>query len=153
MRAKQFTELQDKIHFKIVDYGSKDYKKAVALREEILRRPLGLFFTKEELELEKEQIHVVGFLEHEMCTTAVLVPNGDEMKMQRVASKVQFQGKGIGSALVGFCEEYSKKHGFKSIYCHARGTAVRFYLKNQFELEGEPFDEDGIPHQKMRKAI
>lgn len=75
------------------------------------------------------------------------------MKMQRVASKAQFQGKGIGSALMRFCEEYAKKHGFKSIYCHARGTAVRFYLKNQYELEGEPFDEDGIPHRKMRKII
>lgn len=151
--VKQFSESQDKIHFKTVDYGSEEYKKAVALREEILRKPLGLFFTKEELELEKEHVHLAGFLGQEMCTTAVLVPDGDEMKMQRVASKSQFQGKGIGSALMRFCEDYAKKHGFKSIYCHARGTAVQFYLQNQYQLEGEPFAEDGIPHQKMRKML
>ncbi|MGA8165259.1 MAG: GNAT family N-acetyltransferase [Waddliaceae bacterium] len=75
------------------------------------------------------------------------------MKMQRVAAKAQFQGKAIGSALMRFCEEYAKRHGFKSIYCHACGTAIQFYLKNQYELEGEPFDEDGIPHRKMRKTI
>lgn len=125
----------------------------MALREEILRKPLGLFFSKEELEQEIEHIHIAGFLGQEMCATAVLVPDGAEMKMQRVASKAQFQGKGIGSALMCFCEEYAKQHGYKSIYCHARGTAVRFYLKNLYELEGEPFDEDGISHRKMRKMI
>lgn len=150
---QQFTESKDKIHFKIVEYGSEEYKKAVALREEILRKPLGLNFTKEELELEKEHVHIAGFLGHELCTTAVLVPDGNALKMQRVASKAQFQGKGIGSALMHFCEEYAKQHGFKSIYCHARSTAVQFYLKNQYLLESEPFDEDGIPHRKMRKTI
>lgn len=150
---KQFTESQDKIHFKIIDYGSDDYKKAVALKEEILRKPLGLFFTKEELEMEKEHVHIAGFLGQEMCATAVLVPDGEKMKMQRVALKAPFQGKGIGSSLMRFCEEYAVKHGFKSIYCHARGTAVQFYQKNQYALEGEPFDEDGIPHRKMRKKL
>lgn len=150
---KQFDESKDKIHFKIVEYGSEEYKKALALREEILRKPLGLIFTKEELELEKEYVHIAGFLGQEMCTTAVLVQDGNALKMQKVASKAQFQGKGVGSALMRFCEEYAKKHAFKSIYCHARGTAVQFYLKNQYVLEGEQFDEDGIPHRKMRKTI
>ena len=103
--------------------------------------------------MEKEHVHIVGFLGQEMCATAVLVPDGEEMKMQRVALKSSFQGKGIGSSLMRFCEEYAFKHGFKSIYCHARGTAVNFYQKNQYALEGEPFDEDGIPHRKMRKTI
>lgn len=150
---KQFSELQDKIHFKIIDYGSDDYKKAVGLREEILRKPLGLFFTKEELEMEKEHVHIAGFLGQEMCATAVLVPDGDEMKMQRVALKASFQGKGIGSALMRFCEEYASKHGFKSVYCHARETAIHFYSKNRYVLEGEPFEEDGILHHKMRKRL
>lgn len=150
---KQFTDSQDKIHFKIIDYGSGDYKKAVALREEILRKPLGLFFTKEELEMEKDHVHIAGFLGQEMIATAVLVPDGNEMKMQRVALKASFQGKGIGSALIHFCEEHASKHGFRSIYCHARGTAIQFYQKNQYTIEEEPFDEDGIPHHKMRKRF
>lgn len=150
---KQFNESQDKIHFKLLDYGGDEYKKAVALREEILRKPLGLFFTKEELEMEKEHVHIAGFLGQEMCATAVLVPDGEEMKMQRVALKSSFQGKGIGSSLMRFCEEYAVKHGFKSVYCHARETAIPFYSKNQYALEGKPFDEEGILHHKMRKKL
>ncbi|HEY2811291.1 MAG TPA: GNAT family N-acetyltransferase [Rhabdochlamydiaceae bacterium] len=150
---KQFTDAKDKLYFKIVDYESDDYKKSVALREEILRKPLGSFFTQEELALEKEHIHVAGFLGQELCATAVLVLEGKQLKMQRVAIKAHLQGKGIGSALMCFCEDYAKKHGYASIYCHARETAIPFYLKHQYILEDESFDEDGIPHHKMRKSL
>jgi len=116
-------------------------------------KPLGLVFTKDELESEKKHIHIAGFLGQELCATAVLVPDGNELKMQRVATKVSLQGKGIGSALTCFCEDYAEKNGYQSIYCHARGTAIAFYLKNRYVLENDPFDEDGISHHKMRKAI
>ena len=35
---------------KIIDYNSPEYKDMLALRMEILRKPLGLSFTKEDLE-------------------------------------------------------------------------------------------------------
>ena len=35
---------------KIIDHGSREYQQMVHLRNEILRRPLGLQFTPEELE-------------------------------------------------------------------------------------------------------
>ena len=118
--------------FQIIDYGSDAYQKSVALREEILRAPLGLSFLPEELELEKEHVHIAGFLRDDLCATAVLVPEGNAMKMQRVAIKEGFQNQGIGSALMAFCEEYARKLGYRSIYCHARKTAIAFYLKNNY---------------------
>ena len=145
--------MKAKIIFKVIPYGSNDYKTAVALRESILRKPLGLSFSAEELEQEKEHIHIAGFLSEKICATAVLVPEGDSFKMQRVATDETLQGLGIGSAMMAFCEEYARTHEFKAIYCHARGTAIPFYLKNGYCLEGEPFDEDGIPHHKMRKVL
>ena len=41
---------------KIIDHGSKEYLQMVQLRNDILRKPLGLKFTPEELEKEKEEI-------------------------------------------------------------------------------------------------
>ena len=147
------SETKDKIIFRVIDFGSDAYRQSVSLREEILRKPLGLTFTMEELELEKEHIHIAGFLGQELCATAVLVSDGDSTKMQRVAIKSSFQNKGIGSLMMAFCEEYAREHGYKSVYCHARGTAIPFYLKNQYALEGDSFDEDGILHHKMRKGL
>lgn len=139
--------------FKIIPFASAEYDEAVSLRQEILRKPLGLTFTQEELEKEKYHIHIAGFLEKELCVTAVLVPEGNTCKMQRVATKASLQNRGFGSALLAFCEAFAKEQGYASIYCHARSTAVPFYLKNHYVLEGEPFDEDGIPHHKMRKTL
>jgi predicted GNAT family N-acyltransferase len=42
---------------------------------------------------------------------------------------------------------------FRTIYCHARDSAVSFYLKNRYMAEGDYFDEDTIPHLKMRKKL
>jgi RimJ/RimL family protein N-acetyltransferase/predicted GNAT family N-acyltransferase len=139
--------------FKIIGYGSREYHQAVSLREEILRKPLNLCFTLEELESEKEHIHIAALLHRELCGTSVLVPEGPACKMQRVAVRADLQNQGIGCKLVEFCEQYAREHGFSSIYCHARGTAIPFYLKNHYVLEGEPFMEDGIPHHQMRKKL
>ena len=40
---------------KIIDHGTVEYEQMVKLRDEILRQPLGLSFTKEELEKAREK--------------------------------------------------------------------------------------------------
>lgn len=142
-----------KISFKILQHGTREYKDAVALRESILRKPLGLIFTADELELEKDHVQIAGFIGNELCATAVLVPEGRIYKMQRVVVKENLQNSGIGSAMMEFCEKYALDHGFKEIYCHARDSAIPFYLKNNYIAEGDLFAEDTIPHLIMRKFI
>jgi len=73
--------------------------------------------------------------------------------MQRVVVREDFQNKGVASAMMKFCENYARTHGFKEIYCHARDKAVPFYLKNKYTPEGDYFDEVAIPHLKMRKIL
>ena len=143
----------DNIRFKIIKYGTPEYKSAVSLRERILRRPFGLKFSEEELLAEKDHIHIIGLNGSEIIATAVLVPEGMYCKMQRVVVKEDLVGTGIGTMMMKFCEEYAKEHGYKSIYCHARDSAVNFYLKNGYQAEGDYFDEDTIPHLKMRKIL
>jgi hypothetical protein len=46
---------------KQIDHGSKEYTQMVNLRDEVLRKPLGLHFTKEDLEKEKEDILIAAF--------------------------------------------------------------------------------------------
>jgi predicted GNAT family N-acyltransferase len=139
--------------FKVIDHGGPEYLEAVRLREDILRKPLGLIFTSEELLNEIDHIHISGFLDGKIISTAVLVPEGSECKLQRVVVKQELQASGIGSKMMAFCEAYAKTQGFNSIYCHARYTAVLFYIENNYMPEGDYFDEDTILHRKMRKAL
>jgi hypothetical protein len=69
---------------KFVAHGSNDREKSVKLREDILRKPFGSFFTPEELEEEKFYIQVIGVVQKEVIATAVLVPEEKNLKMQRV---------------------------------------------------------------------
>ena len=123
------------VTFKIISHGGHEYNKAVCLRKDILRKPLRLSFTSEELNGEKAHVHIAGFLEDSVCATAVLVAEGNVLKMQRVAVREDLQGQGIASAMMKFCDEYALENGFNEIYCHARATAVPFYLKNQYVSE------------------
>lgn len=137
------------VSFSIIEHGSADYLAAVKLREAILRAPLGLNFTQDELAAEKDHLHIVGVRGERVCACAVLVPQGKAMKMQRVAVAEDLQGQGIGGAIMRYCERVAAGHGAEKVYVHARDTAVPFYEKNGYVAEGEMFDEDGIPHLKM----
>src|SRR5262249_59875461 len=43
--------------FKEIAFGSDDYRLECALREEVLRKPLGLSLRSDELSREKDQLH------------------------------------------------------------------------------------------------
>lgn len=139
--------------FNQIEYGTNAWRKAVKLREDVLRKPLGSFFSSEELEQERAHIHIGGYMDGEIVATAVLVPEGEFMKMQRVAVLETLRNAAIGSKMMDFCEGIVLANSASIVYCHARDSAVNFYLKNGYEADGDYFDEDGIPHLKMSKTL
>ena len=141
------------VNFKTIAYGSSDWRKAVELREQVLRKPLGQVFSEQELADESTHIQIAGYVESELVACAVLVPEKTTLKMQRVAVSESIRNLNIGSRMMVFCETYATENGFDNIYCHARDTAVNFYLRNGYMGEGDYFDEDGIPHLKMAKRL
>jgi len=58
---------------KIIDHGSKEYNQMVKLRDDILRKPLGLGFTPEELDEEKDHMLIGAFEDEEMLGCCMLV--------------------------------------------------------------------------------
>ncbi|MDX5319679.1 MAG: GNAT family N-acetyltransferase, partial [Bacteroidota bacterium] len=120
-----------------IAYKSEDWKNAVRLREKVLREPLGSFFSEEELEAEKDHIQIAGFVDDELIATAVLVPEGAQMKMQRVALREDLRNQAIGSRMMDFCENIAKQKEIKTLYCRARDTAVNFYLQNAYSPVGD----------------
>jgi len=139
--------------FQEITHRSAEWTSAVRLREIILREPLGSSFTDQELDEEKYHFQIAGFLDDALIATAVLVPEGDEMKMQRVVVTENLRSLNIGSEMMAFCEKFASDKNFKVMYCHARDSAVNFYIKNGYTGMGDYFDEDGIPHLKMRKQL
>lgn len=139
---------------KIIDHGSKEYAQMVQLRTEILRKPLGMTFTAEELEKEKENIHIAAFEDDKMLGCCMLIrQEGKEIRLRQMAVLNNLQGKGIGKAILIFAENIARDLGFKEITMHARKTAVLFFEKLGYRIIGDEFLELGIPHVEMEKRL
>jgi ribosomal protein S18 acetylase RimI-like enzyme len=137
-----------------VSFGSAAYDECVRLRNEILRAPLGLTFTTEDVEQDRKDFHLECRADGRLVGCLVLTPKtGGEIKMRQVAVASKLQGAGIGRRLVQFSEEFAIARGFTLMTMHARVTAVRFYEKLGYEVASEEFVEVTIPHRVMRKQL
>jgi len=138
----------------IIDHGSKQYKQMVELRNNILRKPLGLIFTAEELEKEKNDILIGCFDDDKLegcCMLTEIAPKLVRLRQMAVISGLQ--GKGMGRALMQFAENVASDLGYKKITMHARETAVGFYEKLGYKITGDRFLEVTIPHFTMEKDL
>jgi ribosomal protein S18 acetylase RimI-like enzyme len=70
-----------------------------------------------------------------------------------MAVQNNLQGKGVGATLLRFAENVARDRGYTFMTMHARDSAVSFYEKNGYQVEGESFFEVTIPHYKMAKKI
>jgi len=139
---------------RLIEYGSNAYDDVIRLRYDILRKPLNLHFTAEQLAEEKSYYHLGYYASEILIACLMLVPEANgRMKMKQVAVDTDWQGKGIGAKLVKAAEAFSAEQGFTVMYCHARDTAVPFYEKLDYNRVGEMFEEVTIPHWEMEKAI
>lgn len=142
------------LEFRQVPHRSRDWEAAVELRRAVLRLPLGLDFTPEELDAEAEDLHLVGKDGEQVVACLVLQPlDAQTIKMRQVAVSPERQGEGIGAQLVEFSETVAQINGFNEIKLNARANVVPFYLKLGYEVYGEPFEEVTIPHRAMRKLF
>ena len=126
----------------------------VELRNSVLRKPLGLTFSKTELDREKDNIHIGVFKDGELLGCCMLIPDGSEkMRLRQMAVLNELQGKGIGKELIGFAESYSRRNNYKILSMHARKTAAGFYQKLGYKIIGDEFIELSIPHYIMEKVL
>ena len=139
---------------KILDYGSVEYQQMVKLRDDLLRRPLGLSFSTQELEGEKENMLIGAFEDEEMLGCCMLVEeNPDIVRLRQMAVLNDLQGKGIGRALMSFAENIARDRGYKTISMHARKNTVLFFEKMGYKVAGDEFVELTIPHFIMQKLL
>ena len=143
------------IHFLETQYDSVDYRTSCNLRNELLRKPLGMSLFDQDLEEERDFIHLIGKNEEQELIAYLQFKKIEEdtLKMQQVVVAELAQGKGIGRKLILFSEQFAIMSGFSSITLHARENVIGFYERLDYVREGERFLEVTIPHFKARKKL
>ena len=139
---------------KQIDHGSKEYQQMIDLRMEILRKPLGLNFTEDELAKEEEDILIGAFDEDKILACCLLTKvDNATVKLRQMAVQNNLQGKGIGASILSFAETVARDKGYKKLMMHARNTAIGFYEKFDFKVKGNEFVEVNVPHHIMEKRL
>ena len=145
------------LEFVRIEHDSDRYRDLVALRRRVLRTPLGLDFTTEQLGEERADIHIGAYLKGELVACVALAardkPRGSPLKLRQMTVDPGHQGLGVGRRLIAFAEKLSAEMGYREIVLHARESALRFYESVGYVAEGEPFTEVTIPHRKMVKRL
>ena len=139
---------------KQIDHGTKEYQQMVELRNEILRKPLGLAFHGVELDREIEDILIGAFEEEKMLGCCLLTKiDKHSARLRQMAVQNNLQGKGIGATMMNFAENVARDAGYKKMIMHARKTAIGFYEKLGYKVTGKEFEEITITHIVMEKKL
>jgi len=139
---------------KIIYHDSKEYQQMIGLRDEILRKPLGLYFDPEELNREKDDLLIGAFDDDKLIGCCLLTrSDATTCRLRQMAVSSNLQKKGIGASLMSFAENVARDRGYRTITMHARKTAVGFYQKFGYKISGDEFYEVTVPHYIMEKNL
>lgn len=74
-------------------------------------------------------------------------------RIGRMAVRHDLRGSGIGAALLAALAEVARQRGERELLLHAQCSAEGFYRRLGFTVRGAPFDEAGIAHVEMVRAV
>lgn len=138
----------------LVPHGSTLYDEVVRLRYRVLRKPLGMVYTPEQLAAEAPYMHLALLRGGEVVACLYCYPqDGNALRVKQVAVKPELQGQGLGRTIMEAAERLAASIGASQVVLNARQAAFDFYSRIGYEPFGEPFEEVGISHWSMAKRV
>lgn len=142
------------LEFRVIEYATEEYKKTLQLRDEVMRKPLGLRLSEEDTRYDNQRIHIGGYIGNELiCGCSLRIIHRKMAHIYSVYVKQKYQNQGIGQQLMAFVEEYVRQSGVARFYVEGRKAAKNFYLKCGFRPCGSEYTDMNIIHQDMKKDI
>lgn len=141
----------------LIEYNTQEYQQMVTLRDRVLRKPLGLTFSKDDLEKDKNDYLLIASTENTpsvIIGCCILTPvSKNRVQLRQMAVDENYRGRKIGEQLLTYAEQLSSEKKFTEIYLHAREIAIGFYEKEGYSIIGDTFTEVGISHCEMLKIL
>jgi predicted GNAT family N-acyltransferase len=128
--------------------GSRVYDDAVLLRTMVFVEEQQIDARLEIDENEEVASYVVVYSDGKPASTGRYRQTEKGIKLERFATLPAYRGGGLGRIVLNEIMTQAGVFG-KKIYLHSQETAVGFYQKNGFVVEGDEFYEAGIKHYRM----
>jgi predicted GNAT family N-acyltransferase len=109
----------------------------------------GIPYAIERDEFEASAVHVLGEIGGEPVAAGRLRCLPEYAKLERIAVREAYRGRGIGSALTDFLVCLARERGYSSYRMNAQAHLEAFYSRLGFRAVGEKFIEADIEHLLM----
>jgi predicted GNAT family N-acyltransferase len=126
-------------------------------REEARRVRFAVFVEEQgvppEIEIDERDaqcIHALARVDGRVVGTGRLLPDAH---VGRMAVLRECRGTGVGGAILERLVERARGRGDREIVLSAQVHAIPFYARHGFAAFGPVYEEAGIPHQDMRRAL
>ncbi len=131
-----------------------DMQGALAVRMRVFCEEQGVS-AEEELDGRDEQAsHLVAIgPEGQVVGTLRLLFSEDAVKVGRVAVERPWRGKAIASRMLGMALEEATRRGAREARLASQVEVIELYRQAGFEVSSEVFEEAGIPHVWMVRAL
>jgi predicted GNAT family N-acyltransferase len=101
-------------------------------------------------DMDAPSLHAIAFENEKAIGTGRLLPDGH---IGRMAILKEWRRRGIGAAILKALIDAAERRGDREIALSAQLHAVDFYRTHGFEPVGDVYEEAGIPHQAMVRAL
>ena len=101
-------------------------------------------------DMDAPSLHAIAFENEKAIGTGRLLPDGH---IGRMAILKEWRRRGIGAAILKALIDAAERRGDREIVLSAQLHAVEFYRTHGFEPVGDVYEEAGIPHQAMVRAL
>jgi predicted GNAT family N-acyltransferase len=128
--------------------------KAFALRHAVFVGEQAVPVELERDELDAAAFHAVALDGTSCVGTGRLVRQADGVgRVGRMAVDRAYRRQGIGDRVLEALEARARADGLREIELHAQCYVEEFYRRHGYARRGEEFEEAGIAHVVMRKAL
>jgi GNAT superfamily N-acetyltransferase len=90
-----------------------------------------------EMEEDNHGYHFGAFADNKLVAVVSLFAKGDDFQFRKFAVIPEWQGQGIGKALINYIADFAINEGAIRLWCNARLSAIGFYAKYGFMQTGE----------------
>ncbi|KGJ87430.1 GNAT family N-acetyltransferase [Colwellia psychrerythraea] len=98
-------------------------------------------------------IHFGAFVNDVLVCVASIYIEDKNARLRKYATELNFQGQGIGSAVLNKVITYLTTHEINVFWCDARESALSFYQRFGMVRQGERFYKSDVPYYKMSMSL
>jgi len=124
-----------------------EWQEAIPLRHRILWPNESPEFCR--VEGDEDAWHFGAFLPEGLVSVASVYLAVNVARLRKFATAAEYQGKGIGSALLKHILVELADNGVCYFWCDARESAMGFYERFGMKPEGDRFYKGAVPYFRM----